>query len=163
LPGLERVSLISQLRTQPSNEKSCAAPQPWLRAGQGLCTQHPRMMTKPVTWRSEPKTFRQSFKGQTFTIGTTAECVGRGPSSVAFWSSLTGQATLVMDLQQVDVLWIFFSLITRRMCRDHRFSSNRFISGVFVASLLPCFLAYITAKSPSCRYDAGFSIQLQHN
>src|ERR1700722_11484058 len=61
LPGLEGVSIISQLRTRPPNEKSCAAPQPWLRAGQGLCTKHPstfglsRMTTKPVTWRSKPR------------------------------------------------------------------------------------------------------------
>ena len=60
LPGLEGVSIISQLRTRPPNEKSCAAPQPWLRAGQGLCTKHPstfglsRMTTKPVTRRSKP-------------------------------------------------------------------------------------------------------------
>lgn len=60
LLGLERVSLNSRLRTQPSTEKSSATPQACLKGWAGPV--HPacihfwafRMTTRPVTRRSKP-------------------------------------------------------------------------------------------------------------
>src|ERR1700735_3932508 len=98
--GLERVSLISQLRTRPPTEKPCAAPQPWLRAGQGLRTQHPstsgvnRMTTKPMTWRSQPM----------LSVNLQGSDIHDWNDSRMRWAG-TCKATLVMDLHQVNVLF----------------------------------------------------------
>jgi hypothetical protein len=162
VPGLERVSLISQLRTRPPNKKSCAAPQPWLRAGQGLCTQHLstsglfRMTTKPVTWQSKPR-LSVNFQGSDIHDWNDSRTRWAGPSSVACWSSLTCQSTLATDLQQVDVLWIFLSLITQRRRRDHPLLQQ--------SPYLWCFRrfpGYITAKahlaSTTLDFQFNFSI-----